>query len=177
MDEKKAAHMAAAFVLMAESENITKLKLMKLMYLAERESLDKRGFPMTYDNLVCMRAGPVLSNTLDMINYKTLSNVWRDTFKKTDHHYRMRLREDVAFESLTRLSKNDRKIIRKIWRQFGRMTANELSGYTHRLPEYENPGDTSQGLGYCDVLTKLGKPSETAEELTEDIHYYQQLKL
>ena len=65
--EKRAAQTAAFFISRAGG-TIELLKLMKLMYLAERESLVKYGEPITGDVLVSMKHGPVLSNTLDHIN-------------------------------------------------------------------------------------------------------------
>ena len=44
------------------------LKLIKLMYLAERASLQAHGYLMTGDRFSAMPHGPVLSLTLDHIN-------------------------------------------------------------------------------------------------------------
>ena len=71
MDDRKAAHVAAAFLLEAGG-SISKLKL---MYLAERLSLERRGYPMIYDQLVCMQYGPLLSATY---NYTKYDKPWSD---------------------------------------------------------------------------------------------------
>ena len=44
------------------------IKLVKLLYLAERLSLQRYGEPITGDKLVSMPHGPVLSMTYDHIN-------------------------------------------------------------------------------------------------------------
>ena len=180
MDVKKAAHVAAAFVLLGGSGNITKLKLMKLMYLAERESLNWRGFPMIYDNLVCMKAGPVLSHTLNLINYQRPSGEWQNLLKKPDarSHRMCVLNDGTTRTDLDQLSQNDEVIIDKVWERFGGWSANRLSGYTHTLPEYvAPPAGSSRGLRYYDVLTNLGRPTDDARELADDIDYYQTLNL
>ena len=51
MDDKKAAHMAAALMLLNGNAPMTTTRLITLMYLCERESLKQRGFPMVYDEL------------------------------------------------------------------------------------------------------------------------------
>ena len=61
-DEKVAANMAAAFLFLAGGE-LYFLKLMKLMYLAERKSYQLYAEPIVGDRMVSMNYGPVLSNT------------------------------------------------------------------------------------------------------------------
>ncbi len=60
------AQMAAVF---ADKQGgmINILKLVKLLYLADRESLQKHGNPISFDRLVSMDHGPVLSRTLNLI--------------------------------------------------------------------------------------------------------------
>jgi uncharacterized phage-associated protein len=66
--EKKAAQVAAFFLYRAGGQ-LEILKLMKLMYLAERGSYEKFGEPMIGDKLVSMDNGPVLSITLNHMNH------------------------------------------------------------------------------------------------------------
>ena len=66
-NEKRTAQ-AAAFMLHSAGGRLPLLKLMKLLYLAERESLRLFGEPISGDKLVSMPHGPVLSKTLDMMN-------------------------------------------------------------------------------------------------------------
>ena len=76
-NERKAAQVAAFFLLKASQRdsNITILKLMKLMYLAERKSYQVYGEPIIGDALVSMPNGPVLSSTLDLINFGSTKNL------------------------------------------------------------------------------------------------------
>lgn len=61
-DERKAAQMAAYF-LMRAAGSLQVLKLMKLMYLAERLSFQQYGEGIVGDRLVSMPHGPVMSLT------------------------------------------------------------------------------------------------------------------
>ncbi|HTH08426.1 MAG TPA: Panacea domain-containing protein, partial [Acidovorax sp.] len=61
-NERKAAQ-AAACLLHKAGGSLSVLKLMKLMYLAERRSLKKYGDTITGDAFVSMPHGPVLSMT------------------------------------------------------------------------------------------------------------------
>ena len=66
--EVKTAQVAAFFLAKAPGHRMPHLKLMKLLYLADRESMRETGYPMSWDRLVSMPHGPVLSTTLNLIN-------------------------------------------------------------------------------------------------------------
>jgi len=66
-DEQRTAQAAAFFLHKAEGR-MPLFKLMKLLYLAERESYRRYGEPISGDQLVSTPHGPALSLTLDMMN-------------------------------------------------------------------------------------------------------------
>ncbi len=65
-EEKKAAQ-AAAYLLKLHGEPMKYFVLIKLLYLADRQSLIETGLPITGDKMVSMPHGPVLSQILDLI--------------------------------------------------------------------------------------------------------------
>jgi uncharacterized phage-associated protein len=65
-NRRKAAQVAAFFA-RAEGGRINVLKLVKLIYLADREFVLRHGEPMLDDRWVSMPHGPVNSGTYDMI--------------------------------------------------------------------------------------------------------------
>ena len=66
-DEEKTAQ-AAAYLLWKFGRRHNVMALMKLLYLADRKALIERGHPITGDHMVSMPHGPVLSETLELIN-------------------------------------------------------------------------------------------------------------
>lgn len=58
----------AAFFTHKEGGASKLLKLIKLMYLSDRESMRRHGYPISFDNFVSMEHGPVLSRTLNLIS-------------------------------------------------------------------------------------------------------------
>ena len=66
----------AGYFLTKSAGRMPHLKLMKLMYLADREALRQYGRPMTFDNFVALPHGPVLSRTLDLIHDDVESEAW-----------------------------------------------------------------------------------------------------
>jgi uncharacterized phage-associated protein len=67
-NERKVAQMAAFFLGQVQGGRMSHLKLMKLLYLAEREALRSLGLHLTGDHLVSMPHGPVLSMTLNLMD-------------------------------------------------------------------------------------------------------------
>ncbi|HSZ59207.1 MAG TPA: Panacea domain-containing protein [Tepidisphaeraceae bacterium] len=59
---------AAAVLLKTEANrSMSRLRLLKLLYIADREALKERARPITGDRPVAMDHGPVLSHTYDLI--------------------------------------------------------------------------------------------------------------
>ena len=65
-DERKAAQ-AASVLLDRHEGRMPYIKLLKLLYLADREALIETGLPITGDRFVSLKFGPVLSRVLDLI--------------------------------------------------------------------------------------------------------------
>ena len=64
--DEKITHMAA-YLIRALGGRASRLQLLKLMYLADRQSFDDRGHSISGDRFVAMKQGPVLSNAYDFM--------------------------------------------------------------------------------------------------------------
>lgn len=191
-NEKKAAQVAAFFLFKAKTSqrdaNITLLKLMKLMYLAERRSYQQYGEPIIGDALVSMPNGPVLSSTLDLINFGSQRNLdggW-DTLiaERSGRDMALKSPELISSEDdLRELSDSDVEILQFIWSEFGKKSAFWLREYTHRhenCPEWEDPDGSSvpikletlfEALGFSEaesntLLSRLNQRAWVASTLT-----------
>ena len=76
-NEAKATQ-AAACLLKLRGGQMSYLKLVKLLYLADREALLRWDRPITTDRYVSMDNGPVLSRVLNLINgsYESTTGIW-----------------------------------------------------------------------------------------------------
>ena len=174
-NERKAAEVAAYFLICARQRhaNISLLKLMKLMYLAERFSYGKYALPLTGDALVSMPHGPVLSRTLDLITVgdKKEAPAWFSliTEKIDKHKYMVLTDENLTTDRLQELSDADIDILDLVWRKFGRMSAKKLESYTHdpeKCPEWQDPDGSSIPIHLQTLLKHLGY---TDNEITRAI--------
>lgn len=167
--ERKAAQTAAFFALKAGG-TINKLKLVKLLYLSERESMLEFDEPLFFDRLVSMDYGPVTSISLDHINGLKDSKFW-PSFIRFVGLYDVSAVEGITETELDDLSKADRKILEKLWAKFENFSQFELAEWTHRnCPEWENPKGSSKPINHELVYKFLAK--ENAEELAADVEEY-----
>jgi uncharacterized phage-associated protein len=170
--EDIAAQVAAYFVKRAGG-SLNVLKLMKLMYLAERECLAKYGSPMMGDDLVSMPHGPVLSRSKDHMDGSVRSRPggWDDWISDRDHHLVALVRDlNDPREDLLALSDADLQIVDEVWDKFGAMAPFDLRDYTHdQCDEWEDPNGSSAGIPYVRLLRSVGYSAESARELADAI--------
>ena len=162
----------SAFFINKESGSISVLKLMKLLYLADRLSIDLHNEPITWDRMVSMDQGPVLSRTLDYINgckNPEQSSGWDEWIKDRDEYELGLAKTHFSREDLNYLSDADIEILETIWADFGHMNKWQIRDYTHEsCSEWKNPNGSMAPIDYEDILRALGRSSD---EITSFYHY------
>lgn len=151
---------------------MSKLKLMKLLYLAERESLRLYGVPMTGDKLVSMDHGPVLSKTLDLIRDTAIDAAedgWNSLIMQKNVHD-LELIRSVQEDDLDELSKADIDLLASVWQEFGHLDRWAVRDFTHALKEWVDPDGTSLPIRYKDVFVACGYDEKQAMELSDHIN-------
>lgn len=176
-NERKAAQVAVWF-LRRQRGRMAHLKLVKLMYLADREAMRRYGCPITGDQVVAMPHGPVLSMTLNHVNGDLESGPdgWeRWISDRRDHQVALRRRAPGA-NLLDELSASDLEVLGRTWRRFGRMTKWQIRDYTHReCPEWLDPRGSSQPITYEAIFLALGHAPADAARLAGRLQRQQDL--
>lgn len=171
-DERKAAE-AAAYLLQRAGGSLAFIKLLKLMYLAERLSFLRYGVPLTGDHFVSMKNGPVLSETYDHIKGEIPSapGGW-DSWVKDQADYMVGLPDDrlgVRPDQLEELSYSDIELLDEVWCQYGHMDRWDLVRLTHDLPEWEHPGASSRPIKWHTLFRAIGYSDEAATALEKHL--------
>jgi len=180
-NEKRTAQ-AAAFLLHRAGGRLPLLKLMKLMYLAERESLKQYGEPITGDKLVSMPHGPVLSMTYDHMNgaLQSQDGGW-DTWVDDRAGHDLALKDPSMIRSpekdLLELSDGDLEVLGGIWEKFGHMSRFDLVKYTHSsaCPEWEDPNGSSNPITLDRLFGALGYTETGIRSAVEHLRSQAQL--
>jgi uncharacterized phage-associated protein len=155
---RKAAQIVAFFA-KQEGDSINVLKLVKLVYLANRLALEKHNYPLVNDILVSMDQGPVNSLTFDYINGMEEERAGWDEFLTARANHTVGLSDPaLTIEQLDELSDDDLEILKETWGRFGRYNKWALRDYTHEhCPEWEDPQGTSAQIPYERVFKFLSK--------------------
>ena len=168
--EHKAADLAFR-LLEKHSGKMSYLKLVKLMYIVERESLLRWGRSVTYDRFVSMPHGPVLSRTLDLITEEAppdeLSVFNQHISQPND--YKVGLREPFPMENST-LSPAEIDLIDDVYGQYGHLGRWNLVEITHSFPEWEDPQGSSTDISIRSILERNGKTEPEADAILSELN-------
>ncbi len=158
-DEKKATQVAAYF-LSKFNNRVSKLKLMKLMYIADRESFRVCGEPITYDDYCSMPHGPVLSKTYDIMKGDTDHTYWDDyIIQKNEREIAL-----LKNPGIGKLNIEETDILESVFSQYGNYSPSALRNITHNFPEYVET-KSSKPIQYQQIMQGIGIPEKEIEQL------------
>ena len=157
------ASQAAARLIEAAGGRISYLKLLKLLYLADRRGLAEFGRPITFDHYVSMPHGPVLSRTCDLIRGEPepgSTSYWRQLIGTVGYDVTL-----LGKAPNDQLSPAEEALLDDIWGEFGKFDQWELRDYTHTLPEWEDPRGSSVPIEVTAMLLAQGLSQDEATEI------------
>lgn len=174
--EEKAAQVAA-YLLQHRGGQMSYLKLMKLMYLADRVSMDDYGFPISDDAWFSMSLGPVLSNTLELVQSGGREGDWDEWVRPGDQAHSVALaRPHPNRDDFDELSDAEIEVLDNVWHEHGHKTRWQLVDYTHEVcAEWHNPFGSSRPISPQEMLKALGRSPEEASELSQELYQRRQL--
>lgn len=156
----------AALLLKKQGGRMYYIKLIKLMYLIDREALLRWGRSMTRDSYVSMDNGCVLSSTYNLITQETLGESYWKQFISAPQGYQVVLEREPEFDELSRA---ELSLIEEVYAQFGEWDRWKLVDYTHALPEWTDPQGSSIPIDYKAVLKAGGKTEQEIYEILGEL--------
>jgi uncharacterized phage-associated protein len=148
---------AACHLLKLRGGTMTKAMLIKLLYLADRNALQKWGQSLTGDIPYSMEHGPVLSTIYDLTKGSALPHrdYWARFISDADPDTNeIHLK---ATAECDHLSKSDIEILNAVFEQFKDFSWRKMREYCHALPEWEDPGSSSKSIDFEEILRSVGK--------------------
>ena len=164
-DERKATQ-AGGFLLGLHQEPMAHLRLIKLLYLADRQSLIEIASTITGDRFLSMTHGPVLSRCLDLIQ-KPLHgepSYWNEHIER-DGVRTVALLADPGWGSL---SEYETTILERVFERYRSETDWQIVDHTHALPEWEDPGRGSRPIDPAQILRFAGYSEREVALAIED---------
>ncbi len=150
--------------------NMNYMKLIKLLYLVDREALMLWERPLTGDTYVSMPKGPVLSNVLDIINNgeNPKDNSYWYKYITTPSDFEIKLKRELIEQDA--LSKRELKLIEEIFEQFKEFDQWEMVEICHEmLPEWEEVENTSKPIKIERILKEVNKSKDEIDAIAEEI--------
>jgi uncharacterized phage-associated protein len=157
---------ASAVLLKADpGGRMTRIRLLKLLYIADREMIQKRGRPITGDRAAACDHGPVLSNTYDLIKGITAKPIWSQFVESIGRD--VVLRGDPGVGKMTRLEVEK---LQEVSTRFASYNDWAVAEYTHTFPEWTKnrpSAGSSNSIPIEDILEATGM-SEYKDDLLEE---------
>lgn len=165
-DERKAAAATALVLDMAKGQ-MPYLLLLKILYHADRESIEKYGAPIIGDRYVSMDWGPVLSAVYD--RFKDIAKLqltprgWESVGRVNNVTLSLQGKPDLG-----PLSEAETDVLRNVYERLGKKDRFVVAQESHELGEYEQPPEGSaKDIDPETILRVLGKGEEEIEAIAE----------
>jgi uncharacterized phage-associated protein len=129
----KAIQASAVLLKTERSHRMSRLRLLKLLYIADRESLQERARDITGDRPVAMDHGPVLTATYDLIKGRDfLSPEWNKYFDNDGRD--ILLSADPGVDELSRAEIDK---LQEVAQRFAERNDWDVAEYTHEFEEWK----------------------------------------
>jgi len=125
---------AAAVLMTLDGDRMESIRLLKLLYIADREILAETGVPITGDNAVALKHGPVLNHVYGLIRGQaTRAGEWADTLRTVNHN--VELRKPIGRGKLNRAEVDK---LQEITDRYRNDNVWEICDQTHDFPEWKD---------------------------------------
>ncbi len=166
-NEAKATQ-AAAVMLGLRGGPMSYMKLIKLLYLADRTALLRWGRSITTDSYFSMDRGPVLSRVLDLATDgedQGAPSIWASHIGEPSH-YEVALTRDPGRDEL---SDAEMHVLKDVFQKHGSLGRWELVELTHKLPEWKHPHGSAIPISVRDILKAGGKSDLEIAAIEDEI--------
>jgi uncharacterized phage-associated protein len=150
---------ASAYLLRLDRKKMSYLRLLKLLYIADREWLAENGESITGDRAIAMKQGPVLSTVYELIRGNGSNAGEWDDFIHTEG-YAVEL---VADPGRGELSKGIVEKLAAVTERYRNIDDWELSEQTHEFKEWADHFKGSPSpIPWQEILQAQNKPEMVA---------------
>ena len=145
---------AAGLLLTLEGRVMDRMRLLKFLYIVDRELLASKGRTLTGDRAVAMNCGPVLSHTYNLIKSEEHSPADWDKYIRPVNKKLVLMGDPGGGE----LSKREVDKLKEVSSRFNGISTMGLSAFTHEFPEWIKNfvPDTSRPIPWTDALEGMG---------------------
>jgi uncharacterized phage-associated protein len=156
----------AAHLLSRAGGHMSYLRLLKLLYIADRQSIAKWGTPITLDSDYSMKFGPVLSETYNAIKGEIQPPIWSAYIRRVADSYAVEL---VADPGDGELSDAEVELLDSVHDSHREESQWDIVKKLHEeCPEWVDPGNSSEPIDFEDILDALQIFGERRDTILAD---------
>jgi uncharacterized phage-associated protein len=172
-DERKATQVAARFLAAAPGQRLPYLKLVKLMYFADREALLRWGAPITNDRYYSLDHGPVLSRVKDLMVEDHAERSFWSVHISSPSSYVIELLDEAGND---RLSRAEEQLVDEVYARYRHFDRWELREMSHELPEWTDPHGGAIEIEIEDILRAGGVPARQRDAIVRELDGYRKMQ-
>lgn len=165
-DAKKATQIAAV-LLRFEDRKMEHLRLLKLLYIADRESLAETGRPMSLSRATAMDHGPLSSDVYALITgERSDEKLWSAFIHKHGHNISL-----TTDPGRSELSKYEIAKLNEVSERFEHLNTWQLADKTHEFAEWQNnkpPKGSSRPIPLAAIIDALGL-ADKKQDIIDDL--------
>ena len=165
------ATQAAARLLQLGGGSLNLMKLVKLLYFAERRAVIEWGRPITFDELWSLKHGPILGATLENINSEPFpgsETYWQKYISPRSANHRVSFVGTVVPND--QLSRAEERVLTEVFQEFGHLDQWQLRDYAHEhFPEWKDPGNSRFPIAIRDILLAEGYSESDVSDIEHDL--------
>jgi hypothetical protein len=158
---------AAGVVLRAEGKRASRLRLLKLLYIADRESIRRTGAPILGSRLVGMQHGPLHSEILDLING---NHIGEPSWSRHFHNVGQLIEMDEE-PATGKLSRFDIALLKEVVEGRANLSDYDIAVETHGFQEwlavYPRGENTSRPIPVDLLIDAVGRGQDKASILQD----------
>ena len=147
------------------------MRLLKILYIAERECLAESGKPLAGGRILAMERGPVLEEVYRLIRSESYHTPEWAKYIRTDE-YELELVDDPGVGKLTTFIVDK---LDQIAERHKRDDEWEMVRITHLLQEWRknDPGKSSKEIPLTDILEAVGRAADVQRIVENDKRDFQ----
>lgn len=142
------------------------MRLLKVLYIADRECLRQLGHTITRDRYVAMERGPVLSTVLDLVKDRDMrAKFWTKFFRTCGYQIEM-----TSHPGLGTLSKAEIDILHAVSEKYEGFDEWDMVKECHTFPEWvdnQPPEGSVRDIPLAETILAVGR-KEDAEHILEE---------
>ncbi len=135
------------------------IRLLKLLYIADRESVKETGLPITGDHAVAMDHGPVLSRVYDLVKGEAVgTDIWNHFYRRNHYNLEMTQEPDIG-----ELSRYEIEKLQEVAKRHEDDNDWQIVVQTHKFPEWKQnkpEKGSSRNIPFQAILQAVGRDKD-----------------